>query len=266
MRHFAHYVRRTVAEPDYASAGDRYFIENQPDDQGFFSPAFHAAPHNSGVATRVEIGDSIWLFSQLSSCRWGVLPPALDAVIRVTDTCKVGILNNFRFSAGEGSRWFPLYDATALLGRLKTVSASGQPGSLLTQKNKSGGQALRLLRQISDAAPLLEYAETLANLRPHFISYRLIDGTEPAFHLANDLIRNQSAVFWDRWSLPRRLAERREFVRDSELDRFIEQCIQQSQRVHGICSPLYSEPGSYSLREQELARKLGIFHPHDCEP
>jgi hypothetical protein len=80
MAHFAHYVRRTVVEVNYEDPSDPWFAENQPDNQGFDSPAYHVTRSLTGPAARVSEGDTIWLFSQVIT-PWGVFPPALDAKI-----------------------------------------------------------------------------------------------------------------------------------------------------------------------------------------
>lgn len=78
MAHFAHYVRRTVVEVNYEDPSDPWFAENQPDNQGFEAPAYHVTRSLTGPAARVSGGDTIWLFSQLTT-PWGNFPPALDA-------------------------------------------------------------------------------------------------------------------------------------------------------------------------------------------
>jgi len=253
MAQFAHYIRREVAEPDYCSPSDPWFAENQPDTQGFFSPTYHAAPGNSGIAKRIFAGDTIWLFSQLSS-QWGRLPPALDGIVEVAGKSAIKRDDHsvYRFAAGPGSRWFPLCDATNLLQELGLLS-----GSI-----KTVGQALRFMRRIDDPAPLLRHRQKVDALPVDFISYRLLDGTCSAFHLARRLLREQRAVAWDRWSLPRRLAERREFLSDEALNNFIQRLVCRSQVVYGVCSPRYAEPGSYSRRERDLAQSLGIYRAH----
>ena len=263
MAHFAHYIKRTLVEPNYVAPEDRYYIENQPDDQGFYTPTFHAAPANSGVAKRVNVGDTIWLFSQLSSS-WDTLPPALDAIVTVARISKPSQdgATKYRFAAGAESKWMPLFDASRLLARLNLVDASGMAKPLMGKRTKTVGQALRFMREVYDPTPFLQHQRRIEAMKPDFVSYRLIDGTRPAFALTTRLLCEHRAVFWDRWSLPRRLAERREFLRHRTLDAFIRQSIQDSRVVHGVCTPLYAEYASYSRKEWQLADSLGKFAPY----
>src|SRR3954452_22947574 len=127
MADFAHYLRREVIEVNYKDKSDPWFTENQPDTQGFDSPSYHVTRATSGPASRVSAGDVIWLFSQLAT-PWGNFPPSLDAKICVhavdiesTPSGQEGRLSKFRYEAGAGSKWFPLFDATALVNRLHSV-------------------------------------------------------------------------------------------------------------------------------------------------
>jgi hypothetical protein len=261
--HFAHYVKRVITEPDYLSPSDPYFAEHQPEDQGFTKPTYHAAPKNSGVAARVRKGDTIWLFSQLQS-RWGPLPPALDAVIVVGSIQKPHdcVPQKYRFSADECSCWMPLYDASALLAKIWTINSTGKSSQLISGKLLTVGQALRFMRQIDDPSPLLLHKQQVEAIPADFVSYRLIDGTQDAFSLVAQLVRHQRTVWWDRWSLPRRIAERREFFNHHSLNQHIKDAICTSRVVHGICTPKYSEQGSYSETERDIAVKLKKYIAH----
>jgi hypothetical protein len=87
----------------------------------------------------------------------------------------------------------------------------------------------------------------------------LIDGTRVAFFKSLTLVPSGRAVFWDRWSLPRRLAERCEFLSDAALNSFIKKRIKASATVWAIDTPKYAEKGSYSWMEMRTAtacRKL----------
>ena len=94
-----------------------------------------------------------------------------------------------------------------------------------------------------------------------FISYRISDGTKAAFGKARTLISEQKPVFWDRWSLPRRLAERRERLGDHPLDATIKAGIRGAAVVWGIEKPLYAQRGSYAARERKLAQRLKKYRP-----
>ena len=76
---------------------------------------------------------------------------------------------------------------------------------------------------------------------------------------AKDIASQGIPFFWDRWSLPRRLAERREAVGDHPLDATIEASIRKAAVVWGIESNLYGHPGSYAAHERELAQRLNKY-------
>lgn len=262
MKHFAHYIKRTVVEASKkGSYRDLPYAELQPEDQGFRSPAYHSVPVNSGVASRVSIGDTIWLFSQLTS-PWGTLPPSLDGMIRVAEIEKNGRHpGRYRFGATSDSTWYSLFDATELVCELNAIDAQGNVRGLLNTPRSAIGQALQFLREISDSSPLMRHAARIEGMQPDFISYRMVDGTGSAFELAKLLMQRRRAVFWDRWSLPRRLAERDEKVGPEALDAHIASTIENSRAVWGVLSGLYAVDGSYSKLEKEQAILLGKFRP-----
>jgi len=263
VKHFAHYIKRTVVDAGKKSCfRDLPYAELQPEDQGFRSPAYHSVPVNSGVASRVAIGDTIWLFSQLTS-PWGTLPPSLDGMIRVAEIEKNGRhAGRYRFGATSDSKWYSLFSATELVCELNAIDAQYNVRSLLNTPRTAIGQALQFLREISDPSPLMRHAARVEGMEPDFISYRMVDGTRSAFELAKLLLEKRRAVFWDRWSLPRRLAERDEKVGPEALDSHIASTIENSRAVWGVFSGLYAVDGSYSKLEKELANKLGKFRPY----
>lgn len=257
MADFAHYVRRRLAQPDYLDPADPWFAANPPDGQGFDAPAFHVTRQRGYPADRVRRGDTIWLFSQLAT-PWGALPPALDA--RITVDCvteqevrgKHGLQCALRFVAGAGAAWFPLARADECLSALQ-VRDKGRdaPRPLLHGNTRAIGQALQGMRLLDSPDALHRHVAGLESRGFDFISYRLIDGTRLAFDTVQALLDAGQPVFWDRWSLPRRIAERREFVRDADLDAVLMRHIDTATRVHVIDSPRYGEAGSYSRREFE---------------
>lgn len=260
MAHYVHYLPRKVVEPDYADKSAPWFAENQPDDQGFEVPSYHVTSSTSGPAKRVAIGDTIWLFSQLFT-PWGNFPAALDARILVCDVtpyhkAEEQQSRTFRYQAGKGSRWFPLRDATACIQQLRTRDLAGTVRPALSHSTQPIGQALQSMRELEDASPLLAWAEELSATAFDLISYRLIDGTRRACEKARQLVHAGQAIFWDRWSLPRRLAERREFLNDTALDAHMIGEIHRCRIVWGICSAKYAEAGSYSAREMDEAKCL----------
>lgn len=263
MAHFAHYIRRVITATADHSDDALPYAENQPPDQGFERPSHHSAPRYSGAAGRIRTGDNIWLFSQLTT-PWGKLPPALDARIDVDDITGTGTgrAARIRFSARDSSRWFPIFDASRLLAALMTRDAAGTPGPLLSTEAPSAGQALRLLREIANPEALIAHSQTLQSLPLDFISYRMRDATPAAFALALQQVQGGHPVFWDRWSLPRRLSERGEALSPPALDTHIRKMITHSRRVWGVQSPGYGAPGSYSLLEKQLAESLGKFLPY----
>lgn len=263
MSHFAHYIKRTVVDSaNQNTSCELPYTEDQPKDQGFKFPTYHSVPMNSGVASRVNIGDTIWLFSQLSS-PWGSLAPSLDGMIQVSEIKVSGKCHDrYRFGATKNSKWYPIFNATELILGLKAVDAQNNVRDLLNTPRTAIGQALQFLREIRDPSPLLKHAASVSELEPDFISYRMLDGTKFAFELAQRLVERNRAVFWDRWSLPRRLAERGEKVEDTALDSSIVETITNSRCVWGVTSSFYGVEGSYSKLEKELAIQLGKFRSY----
>ncbi|MCY1524552.1 hypothetical protein D9M68_594910 [compost metagenome] len=263
MKHFAHYIKRTVVNAGTKSGPrDLPYAELQPEDQGFRSPAYHSVPVNSGVASRVTAGDTIWLFSQLSS-PWGSLPPSLDGKIRVAEIEKnERHTGRYRFGATSDSKWYSLFSATELVFELKAIDVQGNVRSLLNTPRTAIGQALQFLREIADPSPLMKHAARVEEIAPDFISYRMADGTRTAFKLSKLLLEKKRAVFWDRWSLPRRLAERDEQVGPVALDSHIAATINNSRAVWGVLSELYAVDGSYSKLEKDFATRLGKFRTY----
>ena len=256
IKHFAHYILREIrTDIDFSNPADPWFAENQPDNQGFDRPFYHVTQSASGPSTRVEEDDYIWLFSQLASPWDKKLPPALDAkiVVKSIDDRKQG----FRFEAGPDSRWFPLADASSLIAELQTKDITGNVRSLLASENQHIGRALQSMREIENSDAVLKWESDMDALPNDFVSYRLIDGTKLAFEKVCDLLPEGRRVFWDRWSLPRRLAERREFLSDDALDAHIFAQMPRCDVVWGISSEKYAEKGSYSLRERDQAQTLG---------
>lgn len=218
-----------------------------------------------GIKSRYR--HTIWLFSQLSS-PWGRLAPSLDGMINVSEIQKSGqSLGRYRFGARKDSKWYPLFNATDLVFQLEAVDAEGNARDLLRDHHTAIGQALQFLREIGDPSPLVKHAASVSEMNFDFISYRMLDGTKSAFELAQRLVEKRRAVFWDRWSLPRRLAERGEQVEPTALDSRIAETIANARTVWGVSSSLYAVDGSYSKLEKELAIGLGKFryYPPWCD-
>ena len=257
MSHFADYIKRVLVAPHQLNGSDvleRY--GSQSADAGVSSPVFHSVRAISGAVRRVRPGDTIWWFSQLQGVGKKRLPPSLDARIEVAEVSDTGD-RRMRFEAGPGSCWFPLWDADELLHKLEVKSSDGAVSSLLVSQNQAAGQALRFMREIHDPGPLLEHTQTISNISHDFVSYRIDDGTELAFECVAKLLDSGRSVFWDRWSLPRRLAEKGVHIDSIVLESHIKTAIDQARVVWGVRSAGYGEEGTYSKLEMELAKSLG---------
>ncbi len=256
MADFAHYIKRRVITVPYCNPDDPWFAENQQD-QGLAAPSYHVTRRIGGPAARILPGDHIWMWSQLYT-PWGVLPPALDFKLLVAEVVPRQT-GGYRYTAGTASHWFPLFDASRLVSELTTVDQDGKETPLLSQKRIKIGTALQSIRQISRPNGLYELEEKLQKMPLNFVSYRICDGTRPAFEKVRALVNSGAAVFWDRWSLPRRMAERREFLNDPALDRHLMEIIQRSQTVWAIQTPRYGEKHSYSQRELAYAENAQVI-------
>ena len=224
MAHFAHYVRRTISALAEHSGNALPYTENQPDDQGFEKPIYHSVPKSSGAAGRAKVGDTFWLFSQLSA-PWGKLPPSLDGRIvvkNISHICK-GRTTRIRFEANDSSEWFPIFSASAVATTLLSRDSFGETNALFSAKAFTIGQALRFPREIANAEVLLAHCKTITSTPLDFVSYRMVDGTKTAFELTRQLAESGKSVFWDRWSLPRRMSERGDRLSHLALDNHIQQ-------------------------------------------
>jgi hypothetical protein len=261
MKHFVHYITREIKE--WKPEKDSFFIQTQDLDDGFDRPMFHITRRKSGPTSEIKQGSIIWLFSILKS-PWGKLPPSLDAKFIVE---KVEILpdGKTKFHASKDSKWFPLFDASIVIQNLYSIDKYGKKNKLWPDVHKPLGIYLQSIRQLSNWNELFIYSDFITNSKFEFISYRIQDGTKHAFFATQNLIKNGSIIFWDRYNLPRRLVERRELVSDIKLDEYLMKKIESSYRVHGIETPKYSEENSYSLKEAELAKKLMKYSPINTE-
>lgn len=161
--------------------------------------------------------------------------------------------------------WFPLVDATTTLSRLEVILKNGDIGTPFDKDLDNLGQAYQSMKKLHNPDVLESWASKVISMKFEFISYRIADGTKSAFFRVSKQIAKGCAVYWDRWSLPRRLSERREFVSDEALDAFLMSKIIESKVVWGIESPRYAEVGSYSKKEKELAEKIGNYQHSDLD-
>lgn len=260
---FIHYIKREIilnAPDDPASP---FYAELQAYDSGFEVPKSHVTRSKSWPVKEIEEDDVIWLVSQLSA-PWGKLPPAIDGKIVVGAIKEIKLeeeKSKIIFTAKEGSAWFPLVDGTNILSNLEVMLKEGKAECPYNPQKDNLGQAFQSLKKIhcSSALNLNNWASEILNKEFEFISYKISDGTKSAFIRAEQQIKLGSSVFWDRWSLPRRLAERRELVSDEALDKLLMKKIEESSLVWGIESPRYGEEGSYSQKEKQLALRLNKY-------
>ena len=259
---FIHYIRRDIRSFKGESLDPLWCSEDQGPASGFEKPVYHVTRAINGPAAEVKPGDTIWIVGQLYS-PWGKLPAALDSRIDVTAVTELredDKHTGYRFTAAASSRWFPLADSTRILQSLETTARGGTPQPLWPATNQSIGSFLQRMRKLTSDEPLRRWEQSRDLCGFEFISYRLRDGTRAAFNQVSKVIDSGGCVFWDRWSLPRRLAERREFVKDKVLQHLNEQ-ISLAKKVWGICSPLYAASDSYSALEMNYAQMLGVFQP-----
>lgn len=263
-RGFIHYIKRRIssrmaARPD---ADRPWYADAQAGDESFNRPRQHVTQGRFGASASITAGDTIWIVGQLYS-PWGCLPPSLDARIDVAEVTLAsggnGGAQSYVYKAADTSRWFPIASASSVFVRLTTVSGNGSVSSLWRDSKKPIGQYLQQIRELESQNLLIDWQRHISAQPFHFISYRLRDGTQAAFAKAKSLVDVGEAIFWDRWSLPRRLAERREWVNDATLDSYLLKQIEAASAVWGISSPLYSEIDSYAQREKSFAMELGKF-------
>lgn len=258
---YIHYVRRKIVTNYPNDIEDPWYSELQAYDSGFGKPSFHVTRLMSWPTSEIAKGDIIWLVGQLSS-PWGKLPPSLDARIVVeykTIEVAADSMKKARFIAGAGSKWLPLWDMSELLKRLCTISRHNERKTLINPQVSNVGQAFQGIKKIAEPSLIDEFVTRIETQLFQFISYRVADGTRMAFDWAQSLMLRGQVVFWDRWSLPRRLAERRELVSDAALDGVLSAKIAESSVVWGIESALYNEVNSYSAKEKKLALTLGKY-------
>ena len=257
--HFAHYLKRKVKMRFSKREIELFYKQNQNLEDGFDKPKYHITRRKSGPVTRIKTGDIIWLFSILES-PWGEMPPSLDAKIIVEEVrrTKEGY---YKFIAGPDSVWFNLNDATKCIAQIKTIDSKGNIKNLITKEKNILGKQLQSIRQIKNEKSLLDYLDVIENKGFDFVSYRIKDGTKLAFLKVIRLLEQGKIVFWDRYCLPRRLAERREYVSDCKLDDHLIGILKKSETVWGIETKCYAVKNSYSIKEKETAIELKKYKP-----
>lgn len=256
-QHFIHYLPRKIVTRFPRDPADPWFSEVQGLDGGFSRPSFHGSRRSTGPTRAVKPGDTIWLVAQIFS-PWGALPPGIDARIDV-EHIEEQSDGTLRFIAAAASSWFHLADATGVLATLQSIDATGVVTKLRSRPGIPVGQYLQSMRRLVTAESLEEWTNKLKGTHAHFISYRICDGTHAAFLKVGELLGQGEPVFWDRWCLPRRLAERREVVDDKALDEHLMAHLRKSKLVWGIESAKYAASGSYAEKEQTEATRLGTY-------
>lgn len=260
-RHFIHFNRRDIRLRFPKDPEHPWFSELQGESGGFDRPSYHVTRATDGPASEVDAGHTIWLVGQLYA-PWGEhFPPTLDARIDVAAVGPRVGRPGYRYAAADTSCWFALTNSTQQLQALRCVKKKNKSSCLWKNRERPIGQYLQRLRELANAEILEEWEEEQQTRALHFVSYRIRDGSHPAFERARSLFHENRRIFWDRWSLPRRLAERREAVGDQPLDEVIKSNIEEAEVVWGIESPLYGAAESYAARERDLARMLNKYRP-----
>lgn len=213
-------MKRDISLNPPGDANSLFYAELQAYASGFDSPRFHVTRSKSWPVSEVKEDDVIWLVAQLSS-PWGKLPPSIDGKIIVGGVQVIKEVEGgtkIRYSAKEGSMWFPLVDATTTLSRLQVILKNDDVRTPFDKDLNNLGQAYQSMKKLHNPDVLEDWASNVTSMKFDFISYRIADGTQSAFFHARKQIAKGCPVFWDRWSLPRRLSERRELVSDEALD------------------------------------------------
>lgn len=249
---FIHYVPRRVVLNFPRAREHPWFRRYQKRGDGFDRPTRHTTRQRAGAASTVERGDSIWIVSQIFS-PWGSMPPGIDARIDVEEV-KVRKGGGYVYVAAASSIWFPLVDARGLLQTLETVNSAGRKIALWNDVSHSVGHSLQSMRRLYSADRLTAWESSLDERPLHFISYRIADGSAGAFLKAQALVECGEKVFWDRWCLPRRLAERREVVSSKKLNEKLIEDLRSAAVVWGIETDKYWEPKSYAQKEFAAAQ------------
>lgn len=270
--HYAHYIKRQIIPYDPnrwewlkdARPGrqPKWFDLVQKKYGDFDRPSKHVTRSNDQVVTGVKPNDFIWLFSQISYRNKLVLPPSLDAIIQVEGQPKSSIgpgktaAERTEFTAGDLSEWHLLSDWSSALKETRVRLISGLTPKI-PELGAHVGNALQSFRQIHDIAPLMEKLE-LERARPgyHFVSYRHSDGIGPAIDQVKKLVVDQrQSVWFDRWCLPRRLAEGREALSEQRLEDHIKGKIRGAETVWGIETTGYKDANAFTRNEQCWAGK-----------
>ncbi|UWM66001.1 hypothetical protein [Enterobacter sp. CP102] len=261
MNHFIHYIRRNLVvstSKKELNTPTPFYAEEQSGRLGILAPEWHITRATQGAATRIKADDVIWIFAQLYS-PWGELPPSLDAkiIVKRVESSTPGNKPVLRFIAKPESRWYPCLDAKEHLKQLRTINSKSEIAALWGNPTTPIGHFLQSMRQLESIDLMKAWEEKIDELPFDFISYRIKDGTHSAWLQMDDLIKQGRAVFWDRWSLPRRMVERLDMLEDTSLISYLYDRIDKCRAVIPVLSPMYGAPGSYSALEINYAREKG---------
>ena len=233
-----------------------WFSDNLSLFSGFARPEYHITRRKTGPSQRVRPGDVIWTVGKLIT-PWGKMPASLDAMVHVAEVVELED-GGRKFIASDKSLWFPIACVESVLVELKTGTKNGGISSLIGNTCCHIGHCLQSIRKLHSDEPLRNWSkEVLNNNDTHFISYRLRDGTNCAYMVGKELNEKEKVVFRDKWVLPRRLTERREYVDDMALEAALAKMIEICDHFVVICSPLYFEEGSYTQKELTIAQLYG---------
>ncbi len=232
-----------------------WFADGHSSVSGFARPEYHITGRKTGPAQRIYPGDLLWIIGQLKT-PWGNLTASLDAMLLIDEVIDLPD-GRRKFIASEKSLWFPLADVEVELRKLKTVSRGGKISTLIRDHSLHIGHSLQSIRRLHCDEPLRIWSEKVLSSEAYFISYRLLDGTKRAYLAAKELIDDGRVVFWDKWALPRRLSERREYVDDETLHTYLERMIKVCHHFKLISTFSYFEKGCYAQKEFVAALSFG---------
>jgi hypothetical protein len=215
----------------------------------------------------------IWLVGVLRSGR-RYMPPSLDARIEVVEAFDRGhgqappyvrrLLDTYKYAfAAEPSRsyYLPWLDASRLLQGLRFEGGTS-PSWLDNIRAENWSLLPRNLQTprvlTADDAALVEGFAARARSAPvAFLSYRWDEGTEAAREVALRLSGAGVGVWWDRWSMPRSVAESKAGIHPEGVRRAIEAGLSFCRYGVAIRSESYASPKSpWTTAEYEELRRL----------
>jgi hypothetical protein len=267
--HVLAYIKRHVAtQSPESSERDPAVME------ALTAPAGHGFGQD-WLWDRRRRGDDIviWLVSVLRSGR-RYMPPSLDARIDVGEAFDRWhgqappyvrrLLDTYKYAfTAEPSRsyYLPWLDASQLLQGLRFVGETA-PSWLDNIRAENWSLLPRNLQTprvltAADAALVEEFAARARSASVAFLSYRWGEGTEAAREVALGLSEVGVAVWWDRWSMPRSVAELKGEIPSEGVCRAIEAGCSSCRYGIAIKSESYASPKSpwTTIEYEELRRR-----------